>query len=344
MERRQAQHASLPADAAGLRRREMMFLGGEGCILLQKGGFDKKLVGAARQRHDPGDVNVVEGGVGNVGYGLAGSDTKRMPFQVAERDRDVVGDLNDGPVRRAAADGALGLVEPTPDRKAEASQRVAQHVDTHRLAQREGDTRRAVIERRGRDPELVFVENDARHPPGGRSLDAAERLARREGRRPLDAVIPKLFDDDAEIDRVSAEEVPCKGSELVLDPLDEPERPDETKRLGTVKADPQQPVEAGEMIHVGVRDEGVAHAQDFARGERPKVAEIEQERPAAEAEVNVEARVIKWAVDQPRLDEPSHGVGAERLAISETVRLPRWRKAASYSAQFVVRRRCFRMR
>src|SRR3954451_21713078 len=137
MERRKAKQSGWPAEAAGLRRREMMFLGGEGCILLQKGGFDKKLVGAARQRRDPGDVNVVEGGVGDIGYGLAGRDAKRMPFQVAERDRDVVGDLNDGLVRRAAADGALGLVEPTPDRKAEASQRATQHIDTHRLAQRE---------------------------------------------------------------------------------------------------------------------------------------------------------------------------------------------------------------
>src|SRR3954463_13173431 len=31
-------------------------------------------------------------------------------------------------------------------------------------------------------------------------------------------------------------------------------------------------------------------------------------------------------------------------SVNHTVRLPRWRKAASYSAQFVIRRRCFGMR
>ena len=31
-------------------------------------------------------------------------------------------------------------------------------------------------------------------------------------------------------------------------------------------------------------------------------------------------------------------------SVNQTVRLPRWRKTASYSAQFVIRRRCFGMR
>src|SRR3954471_23408651 len=31
-------------------------------------------------------------------------------------------------------------------------------------------------------------------------------------------------------------------------------------------------------------------------------------------------------------------------SVNQTVRLPRWRKAASYSAQFVTRRRCFGIR
>ena len=30
--------------------------------------------------------------------------------------------------------------------------------------------------------------------------------------------------------------------------------------------------------------------------------------------------------------------------LNQTVRLPRWRKAVSYSAQFVIRRRCFGIR
>ena len=36
--------------------------------------------------------------------------------------------------------------------------------------------------------------------------------------------------------------------------------------------------------------------------------------------------------------------GRDRRLGNQTVRLPRWCKAASYSAQFVIRRRCFGMR
>src|SRR5262249_7104083 len=43
------------------------------------------------------------------------------------------------------------------------------------------------------------------------------------------------------------------------------DRPDEMKRPRPMQTDAEEPIEAGKMIHVSVRYEGMAHAQELAR-------------------------------------------------------------------------------
>ena len=87
------------------------------------------------------------------------------------------------------------------------------------------------------------------------------------------------------------------------DAEDTPSDLNETSSDGTIA----ESVEAAEMVQVRVRHQGVADAQQLARGQRRQVAEVEQQRPAAEAKVDEDAGIGERIVDQPRLDEPGHG-------------------------------------
>jgi hypothetical protein len=90
--------------------------------------------------------------------------------------------------------------------------------------------------------------------------------------------------------------------------IEETRRTREVKRSEAVEAQPQQPIEAGKMIHMRVGNESMRDAQEFACGQRRHVAEIEQQRPTAEAEVDEQRRIRKRIIDEPRLHEPSHTV------------------------------------
>ena len=73
-----------------------------------------------------------------------------------------------------------------------------------------------------------------------------------------------------------------------MHPLDEARRSDEGEGAGPVQADPQQAVEAGDVVEMRVGHEGVAHPQELARRHRAEIAEIEQDGAAAEAEIETE--------------------------------------------------------
>ncbi len=73
---------------------------------------------------------------------------------------------------------------------------------------------------------------------------------------------------------------------------------------------PQHTVEACDVIHMRVRNEGMAGAQKLARGERAKIAQIEQHRAPPEAEIEIDAGVALRPAYQARLDQKAHGAGA----------------------------------
>src|SRR5690606_30276703 len=89
------------------------------------------------------------------------------------------------------------------------------------------------------------------------------------------------------------------------------------------QADAQEVIESREVIHVRVRDEHVAHAQELAGGKRHDVAGVEKERAAQELEIDVDARVAERRVDELRLEDGTHAALArrpERLAAPGGVR------------------------
>ena len=67
--------------------------------------------------------------------------------------------------------------------------------------------------------------------------------------------VGELADGDAEIGRVFVEQIPLIRRKLGCHPVDQAGRPDQTQGAGMAEPDPQQPVEAGEMIHVAMADE-----------------------------------------------------------------------------------------
>jgi hypothetical protein len=79
--------------------------------------------------------------------------------------------------------------------------------------------------------------------------------------------------------------IQCICLELVVDAIVKADRADEMKRQRPMQTDAEE-IEAGKMIHVSVRYEGMAHAQELARRQRGQIAEVEQKRAAAEAEID----------------------------------------------------------
>jgi hypothetical protein len=60
------------------------------------------------------------------------------------------------------------------------------------------------------------------------------------------------------------EKVQCIGFEFVLDAVGKTRRADEMQRHCPMQTDAQQPIEPDKMIHVGVRDEGMADPKELA--------------------------------------------------------------------------------
>ena len=170
-----------------------------------------------------------------------------------------------------------------------------------------------MVEERGADLESVLVQEQARGEGGGVQGLPPESPAAAELGRSGPSVRVDLGRPHHEVALVVGHQVPGVGGELVLDLVDEPGWPEEVEDLVPSQEEPQQGVEPGEVVHVGVGDEGVAHLQDLPRGERGEVPEVEQQRPLLEEEVDVEPRIPERVVDQPGMEERLHGEKVPRL-------------------------------
>ena len=63
------------------------------------------------------------------------------------------------------------------------------------------------------------------------------------------------------------------------------------------QTNPEQPIEIGEVVHVGMGDEQMAYAQQLARRQRAQITQVEQQSPVLEQKVEIQNGIFEWIVD-----------------------------------------------
>ena len=72
----------------------------------------------------------------------------------------------------------------------------------------------------------------------------------------------------------------------MFDTVGEPGRADQVQRRSSMQTNPEQPIEARKVVHVGMRYKSMSNAQELARREWRQITEIEQKSATAKSEVN----------------------------------------------------------
>src|SRR5689334_18187420 len=111
-----------------------------------------------------------------------------------------------------------------------------------------------MIQGYGLDPELVLHPGDALRKFGRLDLSSCKGFARMKLCRLRQDGTVVIHDLDAEIDRVLVQQVPGEAPDPVLDLRGKARWADEGQREGAVKAQPEQSVEPGHVVHMGVRN------------------------------------------------------------------------------------------
>ncbi len=165
-----------------------------------KCSFDVQLTRPLTEPDRALDIGFVRRRIDDIDDALPRSDPQRMPPQLAEADcAGIVNDDRDM-VGISAAHRLLGVVQPRTDRQAEHGQPVPPYVDLQPLLQGERETRNAMVENHGLDPELVFDEHEAVRQRRRLQLPRHERIP--GGKTdPADDPAIEFVDRDREIDR-----------------------------------------------------------------------------------------------------------------------------------------------
>ena len=100
--------------------------------------------------------------------------------------------------------------------------------------------------------------------------------------------------------------IPQVRLQLMLDMVDKPIRPIEAYSCVPADQQSQQPVEADEVIDMGMRDADVSDPLHLARGQRRDVAQIEQDGAALEQSLDIECRVSGSPIDQTGIQKRPH--------------------------------------
>jgi hypothetical protein len=214
---------------------------------------------------------------------------QRVLLEQAKRDGQVSAYMDRAVVRRAAPHRALGVVQPGTDRKLEQIKPLSPHLDPQLFLKGEGEAGRAMIKHGAFDQKPLFLEQHSRREGRQRPLASTEGLACAELAGSSDAISLEFDCRQSEIERPCIEKIPSVGFQFVLHLIQEARGTREVKRSEAVEAQPQQAIEARKMIHVCVGNESMRDAHEFARGQRRHVAEVEQQRATAEAEVDEES-------------------------------------------------------
>ena len=316
-------HHRLDAGAArqrsGLPGGEVVLRGGTRAVPVQERSFDEQHIGATRELHDPRGVVRGVHRVGDVGDLLPRHNPQHRARQLPERKEALAHSPVLAPphpkrriVRRPGAHRALELLEPRARRKPERIELVLPDVQVPVLFECERQTRRHVVEESAAHAERLRLEQQTVRKCDGFLVLPAESVLAVKRRTPAAPLRRGLRHLEREIGFVTADEIPGIGGEAVLDLRQKPGRAEEPHLEAASEAETQQPVEAHEMIHVGVRHEHVAQAQDLARGQQPDVAQIEKHGAPLEQTVDIDAGVAEGVVDEHGVEKRSHGRSPRR--------------------------------
>ena len=84
-----------------------------------------------------------------------------------------------------------------------------------------------------------------------------------------------------------------------------------------MQTNPEQSVETGKMVHVGVRHQSMSNAQKLPGYKRCQITEIEQQGTTAKSEVDVKPGIGKRLIDETGLSEPGHDACVATPALTQ---------------------------
>lgn len=131
--------------------------------------------------------------------------------------------------------------------------------------------------------------------------------------RTLHASLAQLMHQNREVGGVTFNQIPRVRVQLVLDLIDEVARPVQAYANVATEADAQQMIEAGEVIHVRMRYEHVADAQQLARRHVGDIADVEQHGATLELEIDVEPRVAEDPIYELGVIDRTHALSKPRV-------------------------------
>jgi hypothetical protein len=170
----------------------------------------------------------------------------------------------------------------------------------------------AFLEGKSQRGDVVMFERHAAHleqrcfqQHSLRSRGSGERLALEAARATQLRALPAppavdLVSDDDEFGLVILDQIPCVRRELVFEVCYEFLRSVQTYAPVAPQTDAQQVIKTGEVIHVRVRNEYVAHSQELPRWQNGDIADIEKHRAAFKFEVDKDPGIAEGPVDEFR--------------------------------------------
>src|SRR5262245_21246919 len=102
-------------------------------------------------------------------------------------------------------------------------------------------------------PKLLFIEEQARRQAYRWHFAPAEGFAGAEFADSIEACAAELSGHNDKIDGPCIQKIERVSSDLVFDTVGEPRWADQVQRRCPMQANPEQPIDAGKMVHLGMR-------------------------------------------------------------------------------------------
>jgi hypothetical protein len=261
----------------------MKFLEGPVPVLLEKGRLHDEDPGARREFHDLPPVLLAVHGVGHIGDFFPGRDPDDpLPEESegkAEPGRLRIGlsapDFYFPGIGIVPEDASFQLREPGAHGKVHLVEGVLLDVDMPFFLDGQGETGYLVIQEHPADGEVVPVDEETAvffALPDG--FPAEPPAAVVTGGLPPGP--PRFGDQEMKTVRVVLHEVPGVGPEFSFHVVHETGGAEQVHFLVPAEGDPEEMVEADEVVHVGMGDEGMGHFQDFSRGQGGEIPHVEE--------------------------------------------------------------------